>query len=253
MPDQECHADGTARVSRGGLDPDVLEWALAQDASVADAVEGNSASKAEILRTRLGVQMAGNLQHDFFGDMLDRCSDVHMTLGNRLVWLSGRFSEERVEGGPGHREALARIAGFEQAAAADDEGVREALLRLPHDALLELLDERERESLEYGYRERVDDMHLPHVAELPRVLPDLFAQAARRARAAGFDGVAVMVENTPIDYLDFASPVSGLGSKIGFDATNKWKGETQREWGVPITMDKDVKNRVDEMWDSLGI
>ncbi|MCK5724906.1 MAG: 3-octaprenyl-4-hydroxybenzoate decarboxylase, partial [Gammaproteobacteria bacterium] len=58
---------------------------------------------------------------------------------------------------------------------------------------------------------------------------------------------------TPIDYLDFASPVSGLGSKMGFDATNKWKGETDREWGEPIVMDDDVKKRVDEIWNELGI
>jgi len=63
----------------------------------------------------------------------------------------------------------------------------------------------------------------------------------------------VIIENTPIDYLDFASPVSGLGSKIGFDATNKWPGETNREWGRPITMDPAVKARVDAIWDSLGI
>lgn len=63
----------------------------------------------------------------------------------------------------------------------------------------------------------------------------------------------VMIDNTPIDYLDFASPVSGLGSKIGFDATNKWPGETQREWGEPITMSKTVTSRVDELWDSLNI
>ena len=62
-----------------------------------------------------------------------------------------------------------------------------------------------------------------------------------------------MIENTPIDYLDFASPVSGLGSKMGLDATNKWPGETTREWGEPITMDDAVKQRVDAMWDSLGI
>jgi len=62
-----------------------------------------------------------------------------------------------------------------------------------------------------------------------------------------------MIENTPIDYLDFASPVSGLGSKMGLDATNKWQGETTREWGEPITMDDAVKQRVDAMWDSLGI
>lgn len=63
----------------------------------------------------------------------------------------------------------------------------------------------------------------------------------------------VMVENTPIDYLDFASPVSNLGSKIGFDATHKWKGETQRNWGQPIVMDKEVKQRIDKLWDKLGL
>ncbi len=62
-----------------------------------------------------------------------------------------------------------------------------------------------------------------------------------------------MIENTPIDYLDFASPVSGLGSKIGFDATNKWPGETTREWGQPIEMDEKIKSRIDEIWDELGI
>ncbi len=62
-----------------------------------------------------------------------------------------------------------------------------------------------------------------------------------------------LVENTPIDYLDFASPVSGLGSKMGLDATNKFDGETTREWGTPITMSDEVKQHVDEIWQSLGI
>jgi len=62
-----------------------------------------------------------------------------------------------------------------------------------------------------------------------------------------------MIENTPIDYLDFASPVSGLGSKMGLDATNKWQGETTREWGVPITMKTEVKNKIDQIWDELAI
>ena len=62
-----------------------------------------------------------------------------------------------------------------------------------------------------------------------------------------------IIEHTPIDYLDFASPVAGLGSKIGFDATNKWPGETNREWGKPITMSPEVKQRVDSIWDQLGI
>ena len=59
----------------------------------------------------------------------------------------------------------------------------------------------------------------------------------RRSR----EGIPLIVENTPIDYLDFASPVSGLGGKMGLDATNKWPGETSREWGKPIVMDKAVK------------
>jgi 4-hydroxy-3-polyprenylbenzoate decarboxylase len=62
-----------------------------------------------------------------------------------------------------------------------------------------------------------------------------------------------VVENTPIDYLDFASPVSGLGSKMGIDATNKWPGETAREWGRTIVMDEAVKRRVDEIWGGLGL
>jgi len=63
----------------------------------------------------------------------------------------------------------------------------------------------------------------------------------------------VIVENTPIDYLDFASPVSGLGSKMGIDATHKWKGETTREWGRPIVMYEAVKTRVDAIWPELGL
>lgn len=63
----------------------------------------------------------------------------------------------------------------------------------------------------------------------------------------------MMVENTPIDYLDFASPVSGLGSKMGMDATHKWPGETQREWGRTMTMDADVQARMDALFDTLQL
>jgi 4-hydroxy-3-polyprenylbenzoate decarboxylase len=63
----------------------------------------------------------------------------------------------------------------------------------------------------------------------------------------------LIVENTPIDYLDFASPVAGLGSKWAIDATNKWPGETSRQWGSPIHMDEEVKQRVDQLWDQLGL
>ncbi|PWB41123.1 MAG: 4-hydroxy-3-polyprenylbenzoate decarboxylase [Rhodocyclales bacterium] len=63
----------------------------------------------------------------------------------------------------------------------------------------------------------------------------------------------LIAQNTPIDYLDFASPVAGLGSKMGIDATNKWPGETSREWGRAIAMDETVKRRVDELWRKLGL
>jgi 4-hydroxy-3-polyprenylbenzoate decarboxylase len=63
----------------------------------------------------------------------------------------------------------------------------------------------------------------------------------------------LIAENTPIDYLDFASPVAGLGSKMGIDATNKWPGETDREWGRNIVMDPAVKRRVDTLWSDLGL
>ena len=63
----------------------------------------------------------------------------------------------------------------------------------------------------------------------------------------------LIAENTPIDYLDFASPVAGLGCKMGLDATNKWPEETRREWGTPIVMDATVKQRVDDLWQQLGL
>ena len=62
-----------------------------------------------------------------------------------------------------------------------------------------------------------------------------------------------LIDHTPIDYLDFASPISGLGGKMGLDATSKWPGETEREWGRPIVMDAGVKQRVDAIWDTLGL
>jgi 4-hydroxy-3-polyprenylbenzoate decarboxylase len=62
-----------------------------------------------------------------------------------------------------------------------------------------------------------------------------------------------IIDQTPIDYLDFASPVSGLGSKIGFDATNKMPGESDREWGRPISMDEDTRRRIDALWPELGL
>lgn len=62
-----------------------------------------------------------------------------------------------------------------------------------------------------------------------------------------------IIDNTPIDYLDFASPVAGLGSKMGLDATHKWPGETEREWGRPIQMSREVKEKVDLLWRELDL
>ena len=63
----------------------------------------------------------------------------------------------------------------------------------------------------------------------------------------------MIIDNTPVDYLDFASPVSGLGSKLGFDATSKWPEESSRQWGRPIRMTNSVKRRIDAIWDELNI
>jgi 4-hydroxy-3-polyprenylbenzoate decarboxylase len=62
-----------------------------------------------------------------------------------------------------------------------------------------------------------------------------------------------LMENTPIDYLDFASPVSGLGGKVGIDATNKWEGETNREWGEKIYMEQEVIDKIDGLWAEMGL
>lgn len=75
------------------------------------------------------------------------------------------------------------------------------------------------------------------------------------AVSTNMDGArdVTVIENTPIDYLDFASPESGLGAKLGFDATTKIPPETQRDWGRKIVMSEDVVNRVNEMWERLGL
>ncbi len=63
----------------------------------------------------------------------------------------------------------------------------------------------------------------------------------------------LLADSTPIDCLDFASPVSGMGSKMGLDATSKWLGEALREWGRPLAMSAQVTARVEQLWQSLGL
>ncbi len=100
-----------------------------------------------------------------------------------------RFYREFLRIRPEHRERLAEATGDASLRDASDTSVREVLSTLPEDTALACLDARERESLQRGDRERVTDVHLPHVRDLPAVLPTLFADAARRAKDAGFDGV----------------------------------------------------------------
>lgn len=102
--------------------------------------------------------------------------------------LKDKFVQRFLELTSAHRAGLERL-GHVDAARGDENAVRAALLALPHADLLAVLSEREAEALEYGYRERVSDTHLAHIAELPQTLPGLFADAAARAREAGFDGV----------------------------------------------------------------
>ena len=92
----------------------------------------------------------------------------------------GTYFERYLEIGDHHREAFGGLS---------DDAIRERLASLPDEQLEKVLTQRELESLRYGYRERVTDLHLPHVRELPQVLPELFARAASRAEEAGFDGV----------------------------------------------------------------
>jgi 2,4-dienoyl-CoA reductase-like NADH-dependent reductase (Old Yellow Enzyme family) len=142
-----------------------------------------------------------------------------------------RFLELR----PVHRERLEGIAGFEDAARASEEDVREALLALPHEALLAVLEPREVEDLEYGYRERVNDLHLPHVEELPRVLPGIFAAAAVRAREAGFDGVEL--------HYAHAYTMAGFLSRLNV-RSDGFGGSPERRVRLPVEVYRAVRAAV---------
>lgn len=130
---------------------------------------------------------------------------------------------------PRHREALGLAPD------ASEEAVREALLALPAERLHEVLDRRELEDLQMGYRERVTDMEKPHVRDLPRVLPDLFAAAALRAREAGFDGVELHYAHA----YTMASFLSALN-----DRTDGYGGSREGRVRLPLEVFARVRERV---------
>jgi len=137
-----------------------------------------------------------------------------------------------------HRARLAALEGPEGDArwrTATDEEVRARLAALPSDALDRVLTARELESLRMGYRERVTDVHLPHVRELPRVLPGLFAAAAERAFAAGFDGVELHYAHA----YTMASFLSALNTR-----DDGYGGPREQRVRLPLEVFCEVRRRV---------
>ena len=146
-----------------------------------------------------------------------------------------RFLRQFLELREEHRSGLVSATGDARFEAASREEVREGLLALPHEELLSLLDEREAEALDYGARERVSDVHLPHIARLPHVLPQLFADAAERARQAGFDGVE-------LHYAHAYTMASFLSRKN--DREDGYGGSLQGRVRLPLEVLATVRGRV---------
>jgi dimethylglycine catabolism A len=188
------------RATDGGeVTPEVLEWY----GRFADGRPGVIVVEATGIRDVPSGPLL-RVGHDRFLDGLKRLVDVvrKRSRGETLLFLQTidflritrrppreKFFSRYLLLGETHREALARMRDDERWLTAPDDDVRRELAALDDSELSSVLDARELESLERGYRERVTDVHLPHIRELPRVLPELFADAAARAFAAGFDGV----------------------------------------------------------------
>ena len=134
-----------------------------------------------------------------------------------------------------HRRALAEATEDESWLAADEERLRSFLADAPDELLERVLDERELEALRMGYRERVTDTHLAHIAELPRVLPDIFAEAARRAREAGFDGVELHYAHA----YTMASFLSALNTRA-----DGYGGARENRVRLPLEVYRAVRKRV---------
>jgi 2,4-dienoyl-CoA reductase-like NADH-dependent reductase (Old Yellow Enzyme family) len=134
-----------------------------------------------------------------------------------------------------HRRALSEATEDESWIEADDERVRTFLAASSDDLIEKVLDERELESLRKGYRERVTDTHLAHIRELPQVLPGIFADAARRARAAGFDGVELHYAHA----YTMASFLSALNERA-----DGYGGSRENRARLPLEVYRAVRERV---------
>jgi 2,4-dienoyl-CoA reductase-like NADH-dependent reductase (Old Yellow Enzyme family) len=134
-----------------------------------------------------------------------------------------------------HREALAQVTLDCHWLLVDDTPVRLALQDAPDEVLEQVLNERELESLRFGYRERVTDTHLPHIGELPQVLPGIFADAASRAREAGFDGVEL--------HYAHAYTMAGFLSALN-DRGDGYGGPRENRARLPLEVYRAVRQRV---------
>jgi 2,4-dienoyl-CoA reductase-like NADH-dependent reductase (Old Yellow Enzyme family) len=134
-----------------------------------------------------------------------------------------------------HRESIAKETAASSWRNANENAVRAFLTDAPDDLIERVLDEREIESLRFGYRERVTDTQLPHVRELPRVLPSIFADAARRARTAGFDGVEL--------HYAHAYTMAGFLSALN-DRDDGYGGSRENRARLPIEVYRSVRKAV---------
>ena len=134
-----------------------------------------------------------------------------------------------------HRRALAEITEDSAWLAAAEANVREFLQNAPDETIDRILDARELESLRFGYREHVTDMHLPHVRELPQVLPPIFSEAARRAREAGFDGVEL--------HYAHAYTMAGFLSALN-DRDDGYGGSRENRLRLPLRVFQAVRKTV---------
>ncbi len=146
-----------------------------------------------------------------------------------------KFLERFLQVTPEHAAGVLTTPGFEQRALESEADVRAALGELPHERLLEVLGDRAADDLERGYRERVDDEHLPHIAELPQVLPGLFADASARAAEAGFCGVELHFAHA----YTMASFLSAANRR-----TDGYGGSVQNRARLPLEVFAAVRERV---------